>query len=176
MGRRSWEQLPLVALLGKMDYYDTLAEGYTELHHEEQAAKVRIILAELKPRKGEVLLDVGCGPCSYRAMIPCRVVGVDPSLKLLEQAKDGKYIQGRAEDLPFKNRQFDYCISVTAIHHCIDIRKALKEMKRVTRKAIAISALMRSAKFNDIKKLINETLIVTKQIQDSHDMIFISFL
>jgi ubiquinone/menaquinone biosynthesis C-methylase UbiE len=45
---------------------------------------------------------------------------------------NGKKVIGKAEELPFKDKNFDNVICVTVLHHC-DIDKAIKEMLRVVK-------------------------------------------
>ena len=67
-----------------MDYYNTLAVAYGELHREEQLRKLRIIQENLgiNTNKNMKIIDVGCGPCWSSEFFP-QVVGVDPAFDLL---------------------------------------------------------------------------------------------
>ena len=85
-----------------MTYYDDIAEGYDELHFEEQKKKAQIILKEIKIKKKDTLLDVGCGTGKVTELFPCKAWGVDPSEKLLAKAKI-PHLKGTAEQLPFED-------------------------------------------------------------------------
>jgi len=156
-----------------MNYYDQISAGYEKLHGEEQLAKARIVLENLKIKPADLLLDVGCGTASYLSIFQCRKIGIDPSFELLKQAKI-PVVQGKAEELPFPDNSFDIVLSLTAIHHT-DIRKALSEIKRVAKRDIVISVLKKAKNFEEIEKEIS-ILNVKKRIEEAQDIIwFASF-
>jgi len=156
----------------KMDYYNSTSKSYNKLHKEEQLSKIRIIKDNLKIKKKDFLLDVGCGTGIFAEEFNCIKVGIDPSIMLLKKGKNAFYIQACAENLPFKDACFDFVISVTAIHNFKDIRKGLEEIKRVSKKDIALSILKRSSKLDEIKKHIKELFKATKTINEDKDLIF----
>ena len=45
----------------KNSYYDSISEGYEELHKEEQLKKIELIKKHFSVKKTDKLLDVGCG-------------------------------------------------------------------------------------------------------------------
>ncbi|MBU3941521.1 MAG: class I SAM-dependent methyltransferase [Nanoarchaeota archaeon] len=155
-----------------MNYYNLISNSYNELHKEEQLKKIRIIKDNLKLKKQDLLLDVGCGTGIFAEEFNCIKIGVDPAINLLNQGKNAFYIQASAENLPFKDNSFDTVISITAIHNFKDIRKCLEEIKRVSRKNIALSILKRSAKINEIKDNIKKSFKITKTIEENQDIIF----
>ena len=138
-----------------MTYYDEIAEGYEELHGEEQQRKIKLIKAELKKmhwniKKEDTLLDVACGTGLTTAPWQCKRTGIDPAKKLLEKAKK-KYpeivwMQGVAEQLSFPDTSFDWIISITALQNFDDPEKALLEMKRTGKGKFIISFLKKSDK------------------------------
>ncbi len=152
-------------------YYDSIAKGYDELYKEEQLKKVKIILEELK-LKDESVLDVGCGTAFYDYMIK-NYTGLDNSRKMIKYKKNCVY--GEAENLPFKDKSFDVIICVTAVHNFSDIEKAIKEMKRVCKKKIAISVLKKAKDFDKIKELVKKNFDV-KEIKEEKDIIFIGHI
>lgn len=158
-----------------MQYYDTIAEAYDELHGEEQANKLKIISKYISPKSGDRILDVGCGTgiCSVWS---CFSAGIDPSFGLIKQAKKkGKnFIQATSEYLPFKDHSFDYVISVTAIHLFKDIDKGLREIKRVGKERFIFSILKKSSKSEDIIKKIKSLFRIRKQIKGERDIILIA--
>ena len=113
-----------------MDYRH-IARSYNELHKEEQMKKLEIISKHIKP-KG-LLLDIGAGTgistSYFKDKATC--ISLDSCYELLEQSPCMK-ICAKAEKLPFKKKTFDVIISVTALHHS-DLRKALKEIRRVAK-------------------------------------------
>ena len=160
-----------------MNYYDEIATGYEELHKEEQEKKIEIIKQSLKPKPDEKLLDVGCGSGLTTRPWNCKRFGIDPSEKILQKARDkdkqGIYIKAPAENLPFKNNEFDIVISITAIQNFDSIEKGLSEIKRVAKDKIIISALKKSPKINNIKDLIKANFKISKEIEEDKDIIFL---
>ncbi len=149
-----------------MNYYDEISEGYNELHKEEQLKKVKIIIKELNITN-EKVLDVGCGT-AFCSNLFQNYTGIDPSKRMLEQSK-ANVIQAEAENLPFKDKEFDIVISVTAIQNFKDIKKAMGEIRRVSKGKIAISILKRSKKLKEVKLLLKDF----KKIEEDKDIIFI---
>jgi len=152
-----------------MDYYSRIARGYGELYGEEQLNKVKVIIKELNI-KNEKVLDIACGSALYSKLFKY-YTGIDSSKGLLKQTT-ANVIFGKAEKLPFKDKSFDVVICVTAIHNFDDPKKAIIEMKRVSKSKIAITLLKKSKKFSIIKELIYEYLDVY-EIKEDKDIIFI---
>jgi SAM-dependent methyltransferase len=88
---------------------------------------------------GERVLELGCGPGKYVAMLSTlgfQVPGVDPqSFKTWEIIRERTSAQLLdrvfAEDLPFADRSFDYIVCLSTLHYLSDPLKALREMCRV---------------------------------------------
>ena len=155
-----------------MNYYNSISKSYNKLHKEEQLNKIRQIKDNLEIKKNDFLLDVGCGTGIFAEEFNCIKIGIDPAINLLNQGKNAFYIQACAENLPFKDNSFDFVISVTAVHNFKDIRKGLEEIKRISRKNIALSILKKSSKINEIKNYIKELFKITKIIEEDKDIIF----
>lgn len=155
-----------------MNYYNSISRSYNELHREEQLNKIRLIKDNLKIKKQDFLLDVGCGTGIFAEEFNCIKIGIDQSIEMLKQGKNAFYMQAHAENLPFKDNCFDKVISITAIHNFRNIRKGLEEIKRISRKDIALSILKRSSKIYEIKNHIKELFKITKTIEEDKDIIF----
>ncbi len=98
-------------------------------------------------KEGDRVLDVGCGVCPlyfWEKGVEYDLVGLDTSREMLQNARscnegrDILFIQGRAENLPFGNNQFDAVISYNLLNNLqialgllSDPVKAIKEMARV---------------------------------------------
>ncbi len=150
-----------------MDYYSTIAEGYNELHKNEQLDKIKAIFKNVYISNEETVLDVGCGTALY-AYLFRNYKGIDPSPGMLDQAK-ADVIKGEAEDLPFEDNSFDNVISITAIHNFNDYKKGVEEMERVAKKKVIITLLKKAKKFEEIKKYLKDY----KQIDQITDLIFV---
>jgi len=163
-----------------MSYYDNIADGYEELHKEEQLKKLKLISKYLKVKKSDLLLDVGCGTGISTKYWKCKTIGIDPASKLLKKAgvksKSNtfpKWIKARAEKIPFEDNKFDIVISVTAIQNFSNIEKALKEIKRVGKEKFVLTFLKKSPKREMIDKLIRRIFEVKKIIEEEKDLIYI---
>ncbi len=154
-----------------MSYYDSISKGYEELYGEEQLSKARIILENIKPNKKQYLLDIGCGSGAFLELCECKKVGIDTSLGLLKKAKNF-VVQGKAESLPFKDKSFDYVVSITSIHNFDDIDKAIKEIKRVAKGKVIISLLRKTNDFDKISKKLEKNFLLKKVILEKKDAIF----
>lgn len=132
--------------------YDEIAEGYNELHGEEQVEKLKVIKSKIGVRETDLLLDVGCGTGISTNFFKCQSVGIDPSFEMIKQGR-GNLIVANAENLPFKDESFDIILSVTAIHNFNDYKKAIQEMKRVIKPKgrIIITILKKAKKAEEMK-------------------------
>ena len=150
------------------NYYDEISSGYDELYGFEQKRKLSVIMPFLR----EPILDVGCGT---GVASPEGSYGIDPSLEMIKKHpgfSEGRVFQGSAENLPFEDKQFYTVISLTALHHCKDLEKALKEIKRVGVQAV-LSILKTANNLEEIKTKIHEIFNVHKEIEEDKDIIFV---
>ena len=147
-----------------MNYYNKIANSYEELYKKEQVEKIKFIK---KYCKGKIL-DVGCGPF-YTSKYFKSIIGIDPSTGLLKLSKSKRVICATAESLPFKKNSFDTVISITAIQNFSNIKKAIQEMKRVSKNKIIITIIKKSKKIPYLKK----TLKNSKMLEQEKDLIFI---
>jgi SAM-dependent methyltransferase len=83
-------------------------------------------------------LDVGCGEgrfCRMLGRCGVDVTGLDPTPLLIEAARsrdrEGRYIRGIAEALPFAGQSFDLIVSYLTLIDIPDIDLAISEMARV---------------------------------------------
>jgi ubiquinone/menaquinone biosynthesis C-methylase UbiE len=150
--------------------YNSISRGYNKLYMEEQLKKIRLIKENIKIKKSDLLLDVGCGT-GISSEFECNVVGIDPCFELLKQSNKAK-VGARAENLPFKDGTFDIVVSVTAIHNFNNIKKGLKEMRRVGKDKFVFSVLKKSKKISQITRLIERYFRVNKAVEEDKDIIF----
>jgi ubiquinone/menaquinone biosynthesis C-methylase UbiE len=158
-----------------MNYYDEIAQGYEELHKEEQENKIEIIKLHLSINPGDKLLDVGCGTGLTTEPWGCSRYGIDPSKGLLERARQRDKIEYKlapAENIPYPDDFFDIVVSVTAIQNFDDVEKGLNEIKRVCKNKVVLSFLKRSPKNEIISSMIKELFKIEKVIEEEKDLIF----
>ena len=148
-----------------MGYYDVISSGYDELHKEEQLKKVKLLIKLLKIKNDKVL-DVGCGTAFYSNLFK-DYIGLDNSKDMLSKSK-AKVFYGKAEALPFEDQSFDTVISITAIHNFRNPKKAIQEMKRVSKNKIGITLLKKSKRFKEISNLLNDF----DKVEEDKDIIF----
>ena len=94
----------------------------------------------LKP--GMHVLDVACGT-GLVAVEAARILGsaqnitcLDPSAGMLEEARKklaARFVQGRAEALPFPDASFDFLTMGYALRHVMDLEQTFAEYRRVLR-------------------------------------------
>jgi ubiquinone/menaquinone biosynthesis C-methylase UbiE len=167
------------------NYYDSIAKGYDELHGEEQLKKLELIGREIQIdsklkdfiKPTFKLLDVGCGTGISTGFFKAKdKEGIDPSTKLINIARQNypmcEFIVGNAEKLPYKNKQFDIVISLTAIQNFDDLEKGLDEIKRVGKNHFILTFLKKSPKREKIEEIITEKFAVAKVIEEEKDFIY----
>jgi ubiquinone/menaquinone biosynthesis C-methylase UbiE len=167
------------------DYYDGIAKGYDELHGAEQLKKLEFIGREIYSdpllknfiTPSGKLLDVGCGTGISTGFFKSgEKYGIDPSNKLITIARINhpycEFTIGRAEKLPYKNRQFDTVISLTAIQNFTDIESGLNEIKRVGKDCFILTFLKRSPKHELIERLISNNFGILKKFEEEKDVIY----
>jgi ubiquinone/menaquinone biosynthesis C-methylase UbiE len=164
------------AVTYSMEYYDTLAAGYNELHGEEQKKKLSILKAHLQMEKGELLLDVGCGTGFSSEFFDCRIIGVDNSNEMFLEAKRNStgnvdFILAAGEHLPFKSHVFDCVICVTALHNFTSPENAMKDMKRVATKTGAVTVLKKAERSRELEIMVKDVMDVTRVIDEEKDRI-----
>jgi SAM-dependent methyltransferase len=102
-------------------------------------------------RDGDTVLDVGSGTGALTAAIAkkapsSRIVGIDPAAPYvaLAQSQQGsalvQFEVGDAQQMRFDKAMFDRTLSLLVVNFIPDRRKALREMKRVTKPKGTIAA------------------------------------
>lgn len=160
-----------------MTYYDDIAEGYEELHKEEQEKKIALIKQHFSVSKENRLLDVGCGTGLTTVPWDCKRFGVDPAKKLIERAREKDFVEYKvamAEELPYSDDSFDVVVSITAIQNFSDPLKAFEEMRRVCKGKFVLTFLKKSSKKEMLKTLIYEHFDVLLELEEDKDLIFIA--
>jgi len=117
------------------------------------ALERELFLRLVQPRKGQSLLEIGCGTghnLEFFRGLGLEVAGVDPSEHMLEIA--GKKLQagvtlslGQAEELNFGDGSFDIVTLITVLEFCSDPAEALKEAARVAREKVYLGVLNKAS-------------------------------
>jgi SAM-dependent methyltransferase len=117
------------------------------------------------PRRGQRLLEVGCGTGIFLATLHRAgfdVTGLDASPAMLEAARErlgprADLQLGQAEHLPFGDKEFDFAVLLTVLEFCPDPGLALREAARVTRKALLVGFLNRFSLYGLSMRLLVRT-------------------
>ena len=141
----------------KGQLFDEWPEAYDRWFTTPIGSLVRKFEAELmldllKPKQGEIILDAGCGTGIFTTDIlssGSQVIGLDISLPMLIQAKKKfkEYpfwiILADMLNLPFPGSSFDKVVSVTALEFVEDVKGAIGELFRITKRGgcIVVSTL-----------------------------------
>jgi ubiquinone/menaquinone biosynthesis C-methylase UbiE len=102
--------------------FDDVAANY-QRYRIGYSGELFDVLEQLGFRSGMEVLDAGCGtglsmePLAERGM---KLTGLDPAAEMLAVAKlavpSAAVVEGRAEALPFSDRQFDAAVSAQSFH------------------------------------------------------------
>ncbi len=123
--------------------FDKLAGSYdswygTEFGRYADDLEKRLIIQFARPKKGEKVLDVGCGTGTYGSefsKMGLEVTCLDMSKRMLNIAKTKSKnidtILGNVEDMPFEDNTFDLIVGITLIEFLPKPEKAIREMRRV---------------------------------------------
>lgn len=122
--------------------FDVAAEAYDRFMGRYSTPLSAPMAEFAAVRKGDLVLDVGCGPGALTAELasrlgPAAVTAVDPSESFVAAARarnpEVNVLQASAEALPFADAMFDAALAQLVIHFMADPVAGLAEMARVTR-------------------------------------------
>ena len=122
-----------------------------------------LILDLAAPRAGERLLDIGCGSGDHLSLFRkkgCDVTGIDRSPTMLDLARQrlanrAELHQGRAEDLPFSDNEFDIVTLINSLEFTDDPGLAIAEAIRVCRGRVFIGVMNRYSLIGAQGRLMN---------------------
>jgi malonyl-CoA O-methyltransferase len=127
--------------LGVIEGYDTWAPTYDGEKNPLIALEESITLDVIGNVRNKRVLDVGCGTgryCELLARKRAKVVGIDPSSKMLEYAKrkvtpDCKFELrlGSIENTGLPERYFDVVVCALTVGHLLELEPAMREVSRI---------------------------------------------
>jgi ubiquinone/menaquinone biosynthesis C-methylase UbiE len=133
-----------------MRRYDHSASVYDTQYGEEQEAKIKAALNELKLKRHSLVLDVGCGTGLLFPHIAEDVnllVGLDLSSNILRQAKkrakqflNVALLRADADFLSFPDRTFNVIFAITLLQNMPNPLHGLREIKRVAQSKATVIA------------------------------------
>ncbi len=146
-----------------VNFYDII-KNYNELHGEEQIKKYSFIKQKLKELnyidvddENLEILDVAHGTgIIKKVFFQKNILGIDNSKNLLEQSEcKTLFYDFNNIPFPFKSKEFDLLLCVTAFHHSNNFLKLAKEFKRLSN-VIVVSLLKKSKTLEEQKKVLEE--------------------
>jgi 2-polyprenyl-3-methyl-5-hydroxy-6-metoxy-1,4-benzoquinol methylase len=112
--------------------------GWSEQGLSRRLALVLRTIEQTNLEPGSTLLDLGAGPGTYTRVLGAtghKCLGLDYSWNVIKIAKSkdttGRYLQGEAYHLPFRDRSFDAVLCVGVLQSLQSISEAIVEMQRV---------------------------------------------
>lgn len=168
----------------KMFLYDQTAWIYDQRYREIQEEKYRSILSRIKFKKGDLILDAGCGTGMLLEKIPSKqkVIGVDFSLEMIRVARkkirNSNLIRVDLNSLPFKDKTFSKVFGVTVLQNIKTPQRTVKEIARIVQKrGLAIlSTLKKKTTNKEIQELIQKSGLKEKEVYEvSEDIVIITY-
>jgi arsenite methyltransferase len=133
--------------MSQMVFDESLVEQLEVVYHTRDVLRRRaLIRGALDARRGERILDVGCGPGFYVAELldevgaEGAVVGIDGSAAMLsvaahrcERHPNVSFHEADVLSLPVETASFDRALCVQVLEYVQDVGRALAEMHRALR-------------------------------------------
>ncbi|MFC1558273.1 class I SAM-dependent methyltransferase [candidate division KSB1 bacterium] len=160
-------------------YFDDIAPEWDSLFSDEERLEEAVNKMNISP--AEKILDVGCGTGRLIPHIQRKlkktgmVLGLDFSLQMLINAKRkifkglNEFVNGYAEELPFRDDKFDRIICFAVFPHIISKEKAVWEFNRILRRngILNIFHLKSREELNEFHKNLNN--VINKDLLPDED-------
>ena len=125
--------------------YRAIYEVHARVHEDTDNSRACIDLVT-ENVVGETVCDIGCGTGyllrhlqKQARLQACSFTGVDFVLDKSSKTQSTiEYIEANVEHLPFPDRAFDTVICTHVLEHILDIRAAVKELRRITRRRLIL--------------------------------------
>lgn len=125
------------------EQFGRVANAYLSSTVHSQGADLLAVAEKLSATPNATVLDLGCGAGHLSFAVAPHVKSViayDLSSEMIEvvsheaerlNLRNIVTRQGRAEEIPFDNASFDWVCTRYSAHHWMDIRQALREVRRI---------------------------------------------
>ncbi len=166
------------ALIG----YEAGIGTYDRLYGEEQEKKYERCSQYLNGVSGRAVLDCGCGTGTLLTRLSGQsgfFVGVDYSRAMLklawarvELADNVDLICADADNLPFKSASFDRVVSFTMLGNMPEMRRTLREFRRVARDSaqIVLSFTKKNVKADEVLRCMENASVRLREFIDDEDL------
>jgi ubiquinone/menaquinone biosynthesis C-methylase UbiE len=160
------------------DRYDDLGGRVYDLRYaEEQSLKYEPMLAEVRVRPDDIVLDDGCGTGLLFEYVTAYIVGLDVSVELLSKARGrakdvAHLVNGDSESLPFRPCVFDSVMSFTVLQNASSPERMLSEMGSVRRVGgvIVVSILKKALSKQEFIELFVKSKLKIKKVFDTENV------
>lgn len=116
--------------------YNSIGIGYRKRRVPDHR-----IAAQIERALGDAgtVCNVGAGTGSYEP-VNRDVTAVEPSQTMINQrSSTNRVVCASAESMPFTENQFDATMAVLSVHHWIDAKAGLAEMKRISKRQVILT-------------------------------------
>ena len=117
--------------------YDRIGVNYDQTRKADPFIASRLLF-HLQPHLEGIYLDIGCGTGNYTHELQkdgFRVIGIDPSLELLEKARmrnsEIDWRMGSAENTGLSDNQLDGIVASLTLHHWNNLENGFAELNRI---------------------------------------------
>ena len=138
------------------EYYTDKNYNYAEWHQDQSWKIVTRLFAHMHPKPDWVFLDIGCalgGMVEALRRHGFESYGIDISRYCLRNSPVKKYLRfGSVTNLPCADQSVDVSICIDTLQYLTqdEVRKAAKELRRVTRKYLCLECITwEDEKFSD---------------------------
>lgn len=132
------------AALNNQEEYDALYKAHPRVQDETDNSQA-CIDAIIEHAEGPKICDIGCGTgavisamMSLEKFKNCEFSGLDMMSpeEFIDYPFD--YSQGKIEQLPYEDNYFDTVICTHVLEHILDLRHAVKELRRIAKRQLII--------------------------------------
>jgi ubiquinone/menaquinone biosynthesis C-methylase UbiE len=149
------------------DFYSDVSDTGRDFLRESLEANI----------ENRIIADIGCGAGDdlllYQKMGAKKVIGIEPSLKMLDQKKfdnkleDGvEILAGEFENIPLASESVDFVTARFSFHHVENLKEAFEEVARILKSDGLFLIVTRNPEF-DTKIAKDQNLKKGEKIKDS---------